>query len=287
MGMWIKNIVFLAFFASFMPVVAFGTVAYIPSRPCGCNTGWVPAYPSAGCGYQQYGLDYAVGGRNFQRINNVQQQQDDEEARSRGQTASMLYVSGRVFLNMMSWEDEYATNYIGSRIEFNKDTYSLEKLYGGSVALGMRFDSGWRGELEVGMNSKFTDKEEYATYTMSVPFAMLNVYYDFDSGFYLGAGLGAAKPKTTMELRLPYGTTDMEKSVISPRLGGALGFLLEINENAAIDLGGRASAFKGTNMPGEYLWDEYEDGNLTQYNLRVEAGWITEYSISVGLRYQF
>ena len=44
-----------------------------------------------------------------------------------------------------------------------------------------------------------SDSADGLTFKMSTPYLMANVYYDFDSGFYLGGGLGLAFTKAKLD----------------------------------------------------------------------------------------
>ncbi len=245
-----RKIAFMAFFAGFAPIVADAMIAYTPSRPCGCYQ----------CSQPQVVEPKTVGG---------------------------AYIALNLGMNLLSWENEYKSDYYGSRLEFSKDSYSFESLLGGSVAIGTRFGSEFRGDIEFGMSAKFSDEDDIATYTMSVPYLMVNAYYDFESGFYLGGGIGIAKSKSTLEMRLPYGISNIEGSSVSPKVGIALGYAAQVSDNTWIDFRYRLSGMKGVDISGVFLWDEYDDGDNKEYTLQVEGDLMVENALSVGIRYHF
>lgn len=253
-----KKIAYAMFLTGFVPVTAFGTMAYTPSRPCSCVS--------------NNSMCYAV--------NSVSGQQKTQSEPGK------WYVGANFAMNMLSWENDYKSDYAGSDLLFSKDTYSFESVTGFSGVLGKRFESGMRGDIEFGKTSTFTDEDDVAQFSMSIMYAMANLYYDFSSGFYLGAGVGIAKPTVKIEGSL-FGGANGENSKISPKVGAALGYAARVADNVFIDIRYRLSGLKGTDLSQTFLWDQYNDGNYEQYVLQIESGLIFENTVSMGLRYSF
>lgn len=252
-----KKIAYAMFFAGFLPVTAFGTMAYTPSRPCSCVSG------NTSCQTSTYVP--------------MKQKKSSESGN--------WYVGANFMMNMWSWENDYKSDYDGSDLIFSKDTYSFESVTGFSVAVGRRFESGMRGDIELGKSSTFTDADDVAQFSMSMMYLMGNLYYDFGSGFYLGAGVGVAKPTVKVEGSL-FGGSGGEDSSVSPKVGAALGYAKQVADNVFIDIRYRLSGLKGTDLSKPFLWDQYTE-EFEPYMLQIESGLILENSVSVGLRYSF
>jgi len=255
--MFVKKVAYAMFFAGFLPVTAFGTMAYTPSRPCGCMQRSAPCQTST----------YVP----------VQQKKSSEPGE--------WYVGANFMMNMLSWENDYKSDYDGSDLMFSKDTYSFESVTGFSVVLGRRFESGIRGDIEFGKTSTFTDEDDVAQFSMDMMYVMGNLYYDFGSGVYLGAGVGAAKPTVKIEGAL-FGGAGGENSSISPKVGAAIGYAAQIADSVFVDFRYRLSGLKGTDLSKSFLWDQYT-GEFEPYILQIESGLILENSVSLGLRYSF
>ena len=301
--MLMKGLKSLVVFAALLPVAAFGSMVYVPSRPCN-NTAWVPAYQNLPCGCQQNGWSYNCDGAEAQDVQtydfeqNVPQQQVaqqydvNQEPKPKAEDKAFAvvgwYLAANVMMNMWSWENEYKSNYDGVNLAFEDDKYSFKRVLSGSVALGTMFDKELRGDIEFGLSKQFKDENEFATYTMSAPYIMANFYRDFESGLYFGAGVGVARPEAKLELRLPAGVSRSAKKAWTPRVSAMLGYALGFGDNMYLDLKYRLTGFKGTKMSGTFLWDQDEtDEYIEVYSLNVEAGLVVENTLSVGLRYRF
>lgn len=262
-----KTIACAMFLCGFAPITAFATMAYTPSRPCGCVCGDVS------CCTQN---DYSGNSQpyNFQR---VQKSQPNE--------VGDWYVAANFMMNLWSWENDYRSDYTGSDLLFSKDTYSFESVTGFSFAFGKKFESGLRGDIEFGMSSTFTDADDVAQFSMNIMHLTANIYHDFESGIYLGAGIGVAKPTVKIE-GLLFGGNSGENSAISPKVGAALGYAKQVADNTFIDVRYRLSVMKGIDLSQPFMWDQYT-GEYEQHILQIEAGLILENSVSVGLRYSF
>ena len=254
--MFKKTIAYAMFLGGFAPVAANAMMAYTPSRPCPCVTG-------ATCATTVY--------------QPVQQKQKTELGK--------WYVGANFVMNLWSWENDYRSDYTGSDLLFSKDTYSFESVTGFSGVVGKKFDSGVRGDIELGKSSTFTDADDVAQFSMDVMYAMANIYYDFGSGFYLGAGAGAAKITAKIE-GLLFGGAVGENSAISPKIGASVGFAKQIADNMFIDFRYRLSAMKGTDLSQPFLWDQYT-GEYDSHVLQIESGLLIENALSAGLRYHF
>ena len=297
------------FFAGLLPSVAFGSVAYTPSRPCNVvNNCFGPACQSAQYGYVpeivNNDTDYAEN-RDFQQdyvepeeyYAEVRDFQQDNVKKDEGPSEPWFsfgddwYIGANVMMNMWSWKNKYDSNYAGVDIAFESDIYSFERVLGGSLAVGNIFDGGWRAELEVGMTSEFKDESEFATYTMAVPYLVANVYHDFDVGLYIGAGLGVARPETKMDLDLREAGAELSKFAEqswTPKASIMFGYMWSFNDRFGVDFKYRLSGFKGNKMFGTFLWNQDTSNPVLEaYDLHIDNDFVVENTFSAGVRYKF
>lgn len=200
------------------------------------------------------------------------------------------YIGGRLDLNIMNWENEYSTSpEIG--IGENKEEYT-EALFGGNVFVGHTFNYFWRAELEAGIISEFDDADDGTSFKLTVPYLMANGYYDFANGFYVGAGLGVAVPKTELDDDA-FKSGGRSKRRVSPMVGLMGGWSYHLDYNLLLDFRYRLAMLWGPEHMREYrdgAYVEYGDGtslDLTGVEFTNKIGLILDNSISVGLRYEF
>lgn len=272
-----KNLVFSILFAGIVPVCANASMVYTPSRPCGAVMG---------CDGECYPYVRQADFRPSVLWNNdVQQNTRVETSGVRKNAPADWYIGVNAAMNFWSWENEYNSNYGGTDLLFNKDEYSFESVFGGAIAVGTWFASGIRGDIELGMSAEFSDSDDLAEYKLSIPYLMANAYWDFDSGLYLGGGLGVARPKITLDGALFNGGSGEDASV-SPKVGFALGYASQIADNTFIDFRYRISLMKGTDVSQTFTWEQ-TPGSGEQYILQVENDLILENALSVGIRFGF
>lgn len=189
------------------------------------------------------------------------------------------YIGGRLSLNMMNWENEYSAVVSSiDGVELTNDSYN-ELLFGGDVSIGYSFDAFWRAEVEAGMLGSFEDEEMGTTFKMTVPYAMVNGYYDFLNGLYVGAGVGIALPKTELQGAGFVGGDSSERA-FSPMVGVMLGYSHKLDYNLTLDVRYRLAGFMGTEH--ERVFNYFDD-----YDIKNKIGLVLDNSISIGLRYNF
>ncbi len=279
--MSLKKLCLFIMGAGFAPAVAFGSMAYVPTHPCSYYPGCVQATQKQQAQNQQQ-MDYS---RNYSRKYDFSKRTTSFDGQQRqsvsnSNTSKDMYVAANIMASFWSWTNEYKSDYTGDMLVFSKDEYSFENVFGGSVALGMYFTPKIRGDVELGITTEFSDKEDLAKYTMSAPYLSANVYYDFEHGFYVGGGLGLARPTTTIGGALFAGNT-VEKSSITPKFSAMVGYSTNVADDIYVDLRYRLSGFNGTKM-SQYFVYETEQGNL-----QVEGSFIMENTVSAGIRYKF
>ena len=129
------------------------------------------------------------------------------------------YVGARADFNFLNWENKYSLDDgLKGPEDFENDKYSFEPVFGGSAFAGRRFAYFWRAELEAGYMGYFEDKDASSEFSLQIPYVMLNGYYDFVNGIYLGVGVGAAVPITTIDTVYSSGGERKEYGV-SPMAG--------------------------------------------------------------------
>lgn len=187
------------------------------------------------------------------------------------------YVGGRVALSLLDWENEYSSNDPGVNEAYNKDEYSFESVFGGSVFAGRTFNYFWRAEVEAGLVGQFEDKDDGAEFKLTVPYVLANGYYDFSNGLYVGAGLGIAMPKTELDMAA-FESGDRSKTTVSPMGALMFGYTHKLDYNLVLDLRYRLAAFGGT---------DHERTLDNGFKFKNEIGLILDNSVSLGIRYEF
>ena len=278
--MLLRKVAFIGGVGCIAPILANATMVYTPSRPCGCVAGCNATYNAGSCGCVQNNYANNTEFRNFQRVS-AQSTQESLDTGPRD-----WYLAANVAMNFWSWENEYNSNYGGTDLLFNKDEYSFESVFGGALAIGTRFSSGIRGDVELGFSSEFSDSDDLAEYKLSVPYLMANAYWDFESGMYFGGGLGVARPTVNLSGAM-FDGGNAEKKSWSPKVGFALGYATAIADNTFIDFKYRISLMKGADMSRTFLWEQVPGSGASQYVLQVENDLILENALSVGIRFSF
>ena len=188
-----------------------------------------------------------------------------------------LYITGRVDMNMLSWENNYTSDDV---VNNGSDKYSMETIFGGNFAAGKRFNYFWRWEIEAGYLGEFSDADATAKFTLEVPYAIANMMYDFTGGIYLGAGVGLAMPTTTWDGDLWIYNDNRTQQSISPMGAFMIGYSAKLDDNFVLDLRYRLAGFKGTTHNLMYETNQI-------FNFQNDIGMILDSSVSVGLRYEF
>lgn len=189
------------------------------------------------------------------------------------------YVGGHVALNLMSWENEYSTDWAAINAQYNSDKYS-EVVFGGDIFFGKTFKYFWRAELEAGLLGQFEDKDNIASFELTIPYLMANGYYDFVNGFYVGAGLGIAVPTTALDGSV-YVDGDRKSSIVSPMLGIMVGYSHELDYNLTLDVRYRLAGLMGPDH------ERIMTDGIDSYTFKNEIGLILDNSLSIGIRYNF
>lgn len=197
------------------------------------------------------------------------------------------YIGARADLNFWNWKNKYSVDDAMNELgivdpDYSSDEYSFEPVFGGSLFGGTRFAYFWRAELEAGYLGYFQDKDAAAEFTMQIPYVMLNGYYDFTNGLYLGAGIGAAMPITTIDMVWADGS-DRTEYGFSPMAGVMLGYSYELDYNLVLDVRYRLSGLFGAD---HRINDIYDNQNGVHW-FQNDIDFILDNSISVGIRYEF
>ena len=194
------------------------------------------------------------------------------------------YVGGRAELGFGNWKNKYSVEEgVKAPQEFDHDSYSFEPALGGNIFGGRRFAYFWRAELEAGYLGYFEDADHAARFTMRIPYIMANLYYDFTNNVYLGAGVGAAMPVTTIDMVWSDGSERREFGV-APMAGIMLGYSYELDYNLVLDFRYRLSAMTGLE---QRISDLMFEDDPKQYWFQNDIDFIMDNSISIGIRYEF
>lgn len=193
------------------------------------------------------------------------------------------YGSVRADLSFLNWENKYYKE----GVSFGNDKYSFKPMFAMDVAAGKRFGYFWRAEVEAGYLFAFTDKDEGFEFSLSVPYVMANGYYDFSNGLYLGAGLGAAMPRTEL-IDDDFISGNNPKWSVSPMAGLMAGYTHKLDDNLVLDLRYRIAGFMGHTQEREWaVGTMIGTENVGGKHLKNEIGFIMDNSISLGIRYEF
>ena len=193
------------------------------------------------------------------------------------------YVGFNVSANAWSWKNKYDTLYPSANPEYGSDSYSFKPVYGGSVAFGKYFEPNIRGDVEFGLTSKFSDSDDGFDYSLSASYMMVNGYYDFDFGLYVGAGVGIARSVVRLTSDYVEPSTDDKKSSLDPKFGATVGYAFNITDNVALDLRYRLSGFNVAGISRYF----YDTATSNRYALTIKSDMLIENTLSAGVRYTF
>ena len=195
------------------------------------------------------------------------------------------YGAVRAELSFLSWKNEYSTDIPG--IPDDTESFSFKPVFSADIAFGKRINYFWRGEVEAGYITEFSDSDEGYEVKLSTPYLMANGYYDFSNGFYLGAGLGIAMPKMEL-LDDAFKTGNNPKWGISPMLGLMAGYSHKLDDNLVLDLRYRLAGFMGHEQERQWVDGTYINSvDISGKHFKNEIGLILDNSISLGIRYEF
>ncbi len=192
------------------------------------------------------------------------------------------YVAGRAELSLLNFKNKYSSDADWLADEsHNEDKYSFESVFGGSLAAGKRINYFWRAEVEGGYLGHFEDEDSAAKFELSLPYLMVNGYYDFNNGIYVGAGVGASLAMYKISGGI-FNGFDKDKTTFSPMAGVMLGYSHKLDDNLVLDLRYRLSG-----MTGSELKLGFQDTDDSAHWFKSKTGMILNNSVSLGIRYEF
>lgn len=192
------------------------------------------------------------------------------------------YVAGRAEMSFLNFKNKYSSDADWLADESsNDDKYSFESVFGGSLAAGKRVNYFWRAEVEAGYLGYFEDEDASAKFSISLPYMMVNGYYDFNNGLYVGAGLGASLATYKISGAVFEGYSK-DSTKFSPMAGLMLGYAHKLDDNLVVDLRYRLSG-----MTGGDVKLSFQDGEGGAHWFKSKTGMILDNSVSLGLRYEF
>lgn len=190
------------------------------------------------------------------------------------------YMTGRLGMSFLNWTNKYKTNNFDDAVvpEFGEDeSFSFKPVFAGGLSVGRIFDYSWRAEIEAGYLGQFSQADNSTEFKLSIPYATINGYYDFDFGMYLGAGVGMALPMTEMNAAT-FVWNDAKKTNFGFMGSAMIGYAVPLDENFTFDLRYRISAITGSTH--KVTWGD-------EFYLSNKIGVILDNSIMLGLRYNF
>lgn len=187
------------------------------------------------------------------------------------------YVGGRAELSFLNWTNDVTdTDIATGQVDKFDDAHSFEMVMGGNVFVGHTFKYFYRAELEAGLLGRHSE----TAFKLTVPYVVLNGYYDLPNGLYFGAGAGIAMPTTLMDSSYFVDGDDKETNV-SPMFGVMMGWSHKLDDNLVLDLRYRLSGFEGPDHERKALIEGVESDFVTK------VGFVMDNSLSIGLRYEF
>lgn len=215
----------------------------------------------------------------FSASDKVQQKSDVISSVS-NDYADNWYMTGRLGMSFLNWTNKYKTNNLDDTVvpEYGEDeSFSFKPVFSGGLSVGRTFDRSWRAEIEAGYIGQFSQADNGTEFKLSIPYATLNGYYDFDFGMYLGAGVGMALPMTEMNAAT-FVWNDAKKTNFGFMGSAMIGYAVPLDENFTFDLRYRISAITGSTH--KVTWGD-------EFYLSNKIGVILDNSIMLGLRYNF
>ena len=198
------------------------------------------------------------------------------------------YVGGRVALHLASWKNKYSGTPDNYKFDANEDhdDYIFEPVFGGNIFAGYRFTPNWRGDIEFGYMTQFSDSDNGFTFKLQTPYITANAYYDFESGIYLGAGVGMAFPRATMDWE--YFEKDSASETKLSFMGALMaGYSYNLSNSVALDFRYRLAGFTGPKWTRNVVPGIKDANNVELKSLETKVGFIIDNSLSLGLRYEF
>ena len=192
------------------------------------------------------------------------------------------YIGGRIGVDLVSWKNRYKATPITAAADLGSDhdEYFMRPVLGGDIFVGLHLNPAVRVDIEAGYISQFDDSDNGFTFKLSAPYATLNAYYDFITGFYLGVGAGMAFPKASMDWIqfIPGTSTERQTSFMGALMGGWTRYL---SDRVVLDLRARIAGFEGPK------WERGVTGWGTLEAVEIKTGYIVDTSFKVGLRFEF
>lgn len=192
------------------------------------------------------------------------------------------YVTGRAEMSFLNFKNKYSSDEDWAANESeNEDKYSFESVFGGSFAAGKRINYFWRAEVEAGYMGYFEDEDSTAKFSLSLPYMMVNGYYDFTNGLYVGAGLGASLARYEISGSV-FNNYSKDKNAFSPMAGIMVGYSHKLDDNLVLDL-----RYRLAGMTGSDIKLGFQDQSDAQHWFKSKTGMILDNSVSLGIRYEF
>lgn len=201
----------------------------------------------------------------------------------------LAYVGLRAGVHMQTWRNEYSAMPSTSIIDpdADHDSYIFEPVFGGGIFIGRHFGESWRGDVEFGYMTEFSDSDNGFTFKMSTPYLTANAYYDFLGGFYLGGGAGFAVPKATLDWEW-FNAGGASESRLSFMGALSAGFSRPLVDSIVLDIRYRLSGFYGPKWTRTVMQPGFQNAGGTDITaLETRVGFVLDNAISVGLRYEF
>lgn len=214
---------------------------------------------------------------------------DDREYNRGPRYRGNWYIGGRLGLHLASWKNKYhgtPANYAFNDDE-DHDKYVFEPIFGANLFAGYRFTPHWRIDGEFGYMTQFSDSDNGFTFKLQTPYTTANAYYDFDNGIYLGAGLGLAFPRGTLDFA-NFEAGNASKTRVSPMGALMAGYSYYMTDSLALDFRYRLAGFTGPKWTRNVISGTVVDDNGVELKtLETKVGFIIDNSLSIGLRYEF
>ena len=199
------------------------------------------------------------------------------------------YVGAHLSLNLLNFKTKYKASPAAAVVDASADhdSYNFEPVFGGDLFVGKIFSPSWRGDIEVGYITKFTDSGEGITFNLSAPYILGNISYNFAGGVYIGGGIGVALPQIRTDWTY-YSDNDPENSKLSLMGAAMFGYSHHLSPNVVLDLRYRLAAFEGPDITRDSNRPAIADpATPALESLGIDVKTVWDNSFSIGIRYEF
>jgi opacity protein-like surface antigen len=155
----------------------------------------------------------------------------------------------------------------------------LTAVPGFGLLAGTAIGGDWRGEIEAGFISKYSDTRNDVMFSIGTYYVLASGAWDFFKGFHVGGGLGFAASEMKIKSDALFSPSAVSDTKISPMIALGFGYRLPIADKLAIDLSYRFAGFWGM--------DQTVGIRGTGSDYTSSIGFISNHQVGVAAEYEF